>query len=100
MGIALGLCPTPTQRPESHTCSGAFVICEVAVTDIYSLPLQVQPLAQQLATALDQVRKSRHQDGCMCHAYRRNDELFCTEQEATWSQSVDRLLTSIRRVSF
>ncbi len=48
--------------------------------------------ADQLVTAVAQVRRYRHHPDCRCFGYRLNGAGFCTPQEATWSSILDRLI--------
>ena len=54
------------------------------------------PTATQtcLATAVHQARHGRHHPDCRCGAYK---GIYCTETEWSWSQMVDRLLTTVCR---
>jgi hypothetical protein len=55
----------------------------------------------QLADALTQVRMSRHQPSCCCGLYRSSKgAAFCSVDEWRWSETVDRILETIRRNSF
>lgn len=53
--------------------------------------------ADQIATALEQMRKYRHHPDCRCGNYRNNGASFCTPQESTWSNIVDRLIDNVCR---
>ena len=59
-------------------------------------------LAQgQLADALTQARMSRHHPDCDCWAYRSVKRAgYCTVDEWRWSETIDRILTTIQRQSF
>lgn len=46
----------------------------------------------RLATAVDEARHSRHHPDCRCGQYK---GVWCTEQEWSWSNMVDRLLTTV-----
>lgn len=52
-------------------------------------------IANQIAEALAQVRRCRHQDGCTCFAYRNGGAPFCTPQESSWCSILDRLLDKV-----
>lgn len=55
----------------------------------------VLSLESQLLQAVFEVRAARHHPVCDRSVYRRNGAGYCTAAEATWSASVDRILTTI-----
>ncbi len=57
----------------------------------------IPTLAQQLTAAVEQVRRHRHHQDCMCFQFRNGDrEAFCTGEESTWSSILDRLIERAR----
>jgi hypothetical protein len=46
----------------------------------------------RLKIAVDQARHGRHHPSCTCGAYK---SLYCSEVEWSWSNMVDRLLTTV-----
>lgn len=50
-------------------------------------------LHQQIHTALEQVRKYRHQPDCHCRLYRG----YCSREDESWSSILDRLLDRVPR---
>jgi hypothetical protein len=58
-------------------------------------PKTLPPTAKnRLATAVDQARHGRHHPDCRCGRYK---GIYCTEIEWSWSQKVDRLITTVCR---
>lgn len=51
-----------------------------------------RPIPDQLATAVEQVRKARHHPGCRCNNYRADGAGYCTPSERVWDNTVNRLL--------
>lgn len=48
----------------------------------------------RLATALSEARRARHHPDCRCGSYK---GIWCTEQEWSWSNMVDKLLETVCR---
>jgi hypothetical protein len=53
--------------------------------------------ATSIHTAVENERKARHHTGCRCGLWERH---WCTPEEKYWWNTIDRLLTEIRRASF